>query len=157
MKVDEETGEILEREPDDEESVDASLNVSGMTLGQKLDAAFDLKFQIDELESKVKDLKNDYNAVQMEILNEMQDKDLAKIECTYGSATFKTEPFPNIKDHMSFFEWVADTRRFEFLEKRCSRSAVKEMLTSEGILPPGIDAFLKATLSIRKKTVRRTK
>lgn len=157
MGIDKETGEILDNEPDTEENVDASLNVSGMTLGQKLDAAFDLKFQIDELESKVKDLKNDYNAVQMEILNEMQDKDLAKIECTYGSATFKTEPFPNIKDHMSFFEWVADTRRFEFLEKRCSRSAVKEMLVTEGTVPAGIDVFLKNTLTIRKKTVRRAK
>ena len=156
MKVDEETGEILENE-ENETGVEASLVVTGMTLGQKLDAAFDLKFRIEDLERQAKELKADYDVVKIEILNEMQDKDLEKIECAYGSATFKSEPYPNIKDHMAFFEWVAETRRFEFLEKRCSRSAVKDMLTNEGSLPTGIDIFMKADLTIRKKPTRRAK
>lgn len=156
MKVDEETGEILENE-ENETEVEASLVVTGMTLGQKLDAAFDLKFRIEDLERQAKELKADYDVVKIEILNEMQDKDLEKIECAYGSATFKSEPYPNIKDHMAFFEWVAETRRFEFLEKRCSRSAVKDMLTNEGSLPTGIDVFMKADLTIRKKPTRRAK
>lgn len=156
MKIDEETGEILENE-ENGSGVEVSLDVSGMTLGQKLDAAFGLKFQIEELERRAKELKADYDVVKIEILNEMQEKDLDKIECSYGSATFKSEPFPNIRDHMAFFEWVADTRRFEFLEKRCSRSAVKDMLTNEGSLPTGIDVFMKADIVIRKKPVRRAK
>lgn len=139
MTIDSETGEILD---------------TPMTLGQKLDSAFELKFQIDALENQVKDLKDSYNVLQMEILNEMADKDLDKIECGLGSATLKVEPYPNIKDHEQFFEWVAENKRFEFLEKRCSRSAVKDMLANEGMVPPGIDTFMKQTLSIRKKARR---
>lgn len=141
-EIDQATGEILTK-------------YVGMTLGQKLEAAFDMRFEIDELEGKVKDIKSIYTGLQREILAEMAEKDLDKIECPRGSASYKVEPYPNIQNHMEFFEWVAETKRFEFLEKRCSRAAIKDMLTNEGLLPPGIATYNKESISLRKKSVRR--
>ena len=156
--VDKSTGEILVAsnsvELDEEE---LGFNTEGMSLGQKLDTIFDLKMEIETLEDQVKIIKSEYEFIQREILTEMADKDLDKIECSRGSATYKVEPFPNIKNHMAFFEWVAETKRFEFLEKRCSRSAIKDMLSTDGLLPPGIDTYQKESISIRKKPVRRSK
>lgn len=127
-----------------------------LTLGQKLEIAFDKRFEIEAIEAKVKEMKQDYEQLQMEILNEMSEKDLDQIKCARGTATLKVEPYPNIKDANEFFNWVADTRRFEFVEKRCSRAAVKDMLATEGVLPPGIDTFMKSTLSMRKAAVRKS-
>jgi hypothetical protein len=126
-----------------------------MSLGKKLEAAFQLKFLITQKEEEVKELKSSLEIAQKEISDEMEQKDLQKIECQYGSAKVKVEPFPNIQDHNTFFNWVADTRRFEFLEKRVSRSAAKDMLTREGTLPPGVDSFMKTSIEFRKKAVRR--
>ena len=137
----------------DEDSEDAC--ETSMSLGQKLESAFDLKYEIEELEGKVKEVKSIYESLQREILAEMAEKDLSKVECTRGSATYKVEPFPSIEDHMEFFDWVAETKRFEFLEKRCARAAVKDMLLNEGLLPPGIKTWQKESISLRKKTIRK--
>lgn len=130
---------------------------TSLTLGQKLEHAFLIRAEIDELDEIKKQKNAQLEQLQLEITAEMTEKDLEKIECQYGSAKSKTEPYPNIKDWALFTKWIKDNDRFEFVEKRVSRSAAKDMLVHEGKLPPGIDVFMKSSIEFRKKSVRRKK
>ena len=49
-----------------------------------------------------------------------------------------------------FTEWVRQTGRFDFLQKRLSEGAVKDMFEQTGQLPPGVDKITVPDLSVVK-------
>jgi hypothetical protein len=57
----------------------------------------------------------------------------------YGTA-FKTKVgFASVADRDVFFHWVMDNNAQEFLESRCSKTAVQQYIAEHSDLPPGIN------------------
>lgn len=130
-------------------------NETSTTLGEKLEYSFKIKAQIEELKSRKSELEKVLERLTIDISEEMNEKDLEKIECAYGSGKIKTDIYPNVKDWNVFMDWVSKNKRYEFVEKRVSRTATREMLATYGEIPEGIDVYPKTTLELRKKPKRR--
>jgi len=147
-----------ENSPEEEFSLEDLVSedqVQQNTLGQKLEEAFLIKQKIDGFEEQISELKSGLEQLKLEIYKEMDQRGLEKIECAYGSAKSKSEPYPNVKDWNAYMQWIADNKRFEMVERRPARAAFREHLTSTGEIPPGLDVFMKDTVELRKKAVRR--
>lgn len=128
-----------------------------MNLGEKLVYSFQIKARIEELKCQKSELEKVLERLTLEIAEDMENKSLEKIECEFGSGKIKTEVYPNIVDWTQFMDWVSENKRYEFVEKRVSRSATREMLKLYGEIPAGINIYPKTTLDLRKKAKRRSK
>lgn len=58
---------------------------------------------------------------------------------------------PSCQDWDIFYKWVAANDAFDFLEKRLSRSQIKDyMLKHDGGMPPGTQCFREYVVRVRK-------
>lgn len=122
-------------------------------LGGMIDKFFELKERIEEIDKGKKVLQAEQDQIEYKIIGIMEAEDLDKASCTRGTVTLKQKSMPQVRDLVEFIRWVyADIpNRIGFLHKRVKEAAVNEMLAAQGVLPPGIDTYIKPVLNKRKK------
>jgi len=121
------------------------------TLGVLVDSWFELKTEGDELKAQRSVIIAKQDVLELKIIELMEQADLSQIKAHRGSITCKPKSMPKVVNMTELVKWIAEdtTNRIGFLNKTVNSAAVNEMLESDGQLPPGVDTYVKQTLTKR--------
>jgi hypothetical protein len=104
-----------------------------------------LKAQIEEMEVMQKK-REDY------LLGELQKMGAQNIKTGHGTVYIALKESVTVSDADSFFQWVRENDKFEFLNKAANKTAVLEMMGEkrDALVPPGVNYSAMRVAQIRK-------
>lgn len=120
-----------------------------MDIGSKIDSLYDLRKSRLELETKVKEMKEQESSMRGEIIGLLQDETLegAKGKTATASLTYSKQPQP--VDWDAIYHYIAETGRFALLHRRISAALWQDIHNTEGEIP-GIESLDVVDLSLTK-------
>lgn len=81
----------------------------------------------------------------------LQDMGLTNLAAKgVGTAFLETKTEANVADWDATLAWIKETGAYEFLEKRVSKTVVKDYIESHGDVPPGINVTSEIVVRVRK-------
>lgn len=120
-----------------------------MKLKNKIEKLAQLKAESSELSKKVKELKDEIDAIEHDILDQMQADELDMVQVGEVRYAPTVQMLPSVTDWDNFLDWVGNNSAYHLLYKRISTKAVGELVEA-GVAVPGVDSFQKISLSSRK-------
>ena len=120
-----------------------------MSLGQKIDALYELRAKRLALQKEVDAIKEEERACTDEIIHLLGNTGLGAARGAVATAALKTTTKPIVTDWQSVYTYIVDNDRFDLLHQRISSLAWAE-LEKDGILVPGTEAFVELSLSLTK-------
>lgn len=118
-------------------------------LGDMIEELAELRDKKRQLNQDLKDLDEDYRAVEQEIMDKLDQEGAAFAGGTRHRATISEQVVPNVDDWDSFEEYVRDNDAQYLYEKRVAVKPWRELQES-GEPVPGTSPFTRRTLSLRK-------
>ena len=94
---------------------------------------------ITELKAQEKEYNAEKRELEAQIAIRMQDEGLEKISNGGRTLSLKKEIVPTVENWDAFQEYVAETKRFELMQKRMSATAYREAI-SLGEDIPGVES-----------------
>lgn len=97
-------------------------------------------------------LKAKMEVIENAMLAFMNENKMDTIATTAGTFYKQLEIKPSASDWDIFYKWIADNNAFEFLERRITRTAVKDyMEANKNKLPPGVSVHKEFVVRVRRK------
>ena len=121
-----------------------------MILGELIDARVKNKQQIDELNSRLKELNKEKQDLDWQCIRNLDDQGSTKGGNNAANIAITEDVVPEVHDWDLFFAWLQKTSTFETIQRRLSSTACKE-LWAMGIEIPGVKPRDLRKLSIRLK------
>ena len=105
-------------------------------MNERIQELFALKAQIDHLNAQLKDIKEAYDALSLDILDGLAEAGVDKMALTgVGSVTAKTEIVANVQDWDAFFNHIAENQAWYLLQRRPAVNACREAWTIGDDIP----------------------
>lgn len=82
---------------------------------------------------------------------EMDKLGVDSFKAAHGTCFVAWKDSATVADRQPFFDWVIANEKWEFLENRVSKTAVKSMLEDGETLPPGINYTKIKDVQVRRK------
>lgn len=79
-----------------------------------------------------------------------QDK-LEKVPTQYGTVFWTVGDRCNVSNGDAFFEFVKEKQAWELMEKRASKTGVRDYINTNKVVPPGVDYSTYKQINVRKK------
>jgi hypothetical protein len=79
------------------------------------------------------------------------EEGITNVTTDYGTGYWTTHYSCTVANPSAFFDYVVNTAKFELLEKRASKSAVKEYIDENGSVPPGVNFGSYSAFNVRAK------
>ena len=119
-------------------------------MNEKIQTLFALKAQMDELNRQVKDLKDEYDALSLDILQGLAEVGVDKMALAgVGSVTAKKEIVANVQDWDAFFSHIAANQAWYLLQRRPAVNACREAWAIGDDIPGAVPVELMK-LSVTK-------
>lgn len=115
---------------------------------EKLRAVKDLKTSIQQ---QLKNLNEQEEYLEQIIISKMQQEGITSVKASIGTATIKTEQYPQVEDWDKVLSFVIEQRAFELLKKAINSAVWRETFLQLGEVLPGVQAFEKQTLLFRRR------
>lgn len=96
--------------------------------GRLVDAMFEIRAEITELNAQIKELNRKKSMLQEMILERFDEQDLKRAEGTLGSISIKTAINPRIEDWDKVERYVLRKKDFSLLQRRLSSTRYRELL-----------------------------
>lgn len=107
----------------------------------------------DQLETQVKELNVDLEALSQLLVHEMEGEGLDLFRLDSGdSLSIKDEPYCSVADKNIFINWIKDSRMEDLLtvHYQTLSAMTKQRLESGKPAPPGIKVFMKSSITRRR-------
>lgn len=112
------------------------------------DARSALRHRFDEEDTA---LKEKQAMIEAALLNELNTLNADSMKTPAGTFYRQEEMRPSGSDWDAFYRWVKENDAFEFLEKRITKTAVKEyMELNDGAMPPGVSVHREFVVRVRR-------
>lgn len=112
-----------------------------------------LKSKRDEIRAAdevVKGYKEEYNTLQMELLDVMKEVGVDKVSNDVATVSIKKTQVAQVIDWEKFYRYIHKNKAFFMLQKRVSDVAYRETLEDRKNRPiPGVESFTKVALNLR--------
>ena len=96
------------------------------------------------------ELTDKWRALEMELLVRLDEQGMLKASTGDGTASITETVLPQVVDWEAVYAHIQESGDFYLLQKRPAAAAFRELHQS-GIVIPGMDAYTKRTISLRKK------
>ncbi len=96
------------------------------------------------------ELTEKWRALEMELLVRLDEQGMLKASTGVGTASITETVLPNVTDWDAVYEHIKETGDFYLLQKRPSAAAFRELHNSGEVIP-GIEAYTKRSIALRKK------
>jgi len=96
------------------------------------------------------ELTNKWRGLEMELLVRLDEQGMLKASTGVGTASITETVLPQVVDWDAVYEHIKETGDFYLLQKRPATAAFRE-LHSSGQVIPGMEAYTKRSISLRKK------
>lgn len=119
-----------------------------MNLNQLTEKFMDIKSKIKAVQSQEKELKEELEEVQIQIMNMMSDQGLNRLATDSGSFSLGKDVVYNIVDPDAFQEFVIGKGDIGYLQRRPSKTYIAEALQTGEVIP-GIQPYELDKLNYR--------
>lgn len=97
-------------------------------------------------------IKAKMDVIEAAMLNFMNVNKMDSVATTAGTFYKQLDIKPSCADWNVFYAWIAKNDAFEFLERRITRTAIKDyMEANKGKLPPGVNVHKEFVVRVRRK------
>ncbi len=96
------------------------------------------------------ELTDKWRSLEMELITRLDEQGMLKASTTAGTASITETILPQVVDWDLVYAHIKETGDFYLLQKRPAAAAFRELQAS-GIDIPGMEAYTKKAISIRKK------
>lgn len=79
-----------------------------------------------------------------------KDDGLENVKTEYGTGYWSTKHSATLADPAAFFDYVLANKRWDLLEKRVSKAAVKAEVEDTGELPPGVNYSRRQSFNVKR-------
>lgn len=120
------------------------------TLGEQIDALFELDDQISELSEKVSKLKQQQTEKETLLMEAMKKQGIEQSRGKRGGITIAKAIVPAVKDWDLLYKFVIKHKVPELFERRVGAQKYRELIaTIRGNKIPGVESFERHTLSYK--------
>lgn len=119
-----------------------------MNLGELIDARVQNKRQIDQLNSRLKELNKKKQELDWQCIRNLDEQGSRKGGNSAANITINEDTVPEVHDWDEFFKWLSETKHWAVLQRRLSGPACRE-LWAMGVDIPGVKQRELRKLSIR--------
>lgn len=84
----------------------------------------------------------------------LSKEELNSVNSESGTAYKTTVEQATVSDMNAFIEFVKENEAWHLLEKRVSKTGVREMLDADEPIPPGINWYVTTAINVRKPNER---
>jgi hypothetical protein len=110
----------------------------GTNINELIERRAFIKHQVDELNARLKELKEQQDTTDIELLKKMDAEGLSRTANAQYSVSINEDTVPEVVNWDSVYEHVVATRDFSLIQRRISSTAYKELLKlGEGV--PGLE------------------
>ena len=118
-------------------------------LGTLCDRLYELRESIKELTDREKELRQEFEAIHIELINRMDNEGTPRAGGRKASVSINETTYATIRDYDAFINYVKEEDAFHLLQRRVADASYREMLQI-GEEVPGLEPFTRRKLNIRK-------
>lgn len=107
-----------------------------------------------EVKTKVADIKAKMEKLEAWIKTQADAQGVTSFKTKHGTAFLTTTDYANVADWDAVLEFIQSKGAFEMLEKRVSKTAVRNYVENDKFVPPGVNYGTKLEVNVRKPTTR---
>lgn len=96
------------------------------------------------------ELTDKWRALEMELLVRLDEQGMLQAKTDIGTASITETILPQVTDWDAVYAHIKETGDFYLLQKRPAAAAFRELHNSGEVIP-GIEAYTKRSISLRKK------
>lgn len=119
-----------------------------------IQAYLKLRDQRSQLKKEYEDAdlvqKEKMSKLEMWLMTQMQTSNATQLGSAHGTAYQQTVMKGNCSDWPSLWNFMAETKRFDMVEKRVSVKSIQEYYEETGQLPPGVNVNPELCVRVRK-------
>jgi hypothetical protein len=119
-----------------------------MNLGEIIEQRVANKKAIDDVNAQLKELNKQKSELDWNLIQTLDQQGQTKAANDVASVAVREEVVPQVENWEQFFEWLAETRNFEVLQRRLSSTACRE-LWALGVAIPGVTPRELRKIAIR--------
>lgn len=105
-----------------------------------------------EAKTKVATIKESMEKIEAWIKEQADAQGVTSFKTNHGTAFLTTVDYANVADWDAVLNYIRTNEAYDMLEKRVSKTAVREYIDSTKAVPPGINYGTKLEVNIRKPT-----
>jgi hypothetical protein len=129
-----------------------------VNVDQVIAAYMTLRSQKDSIEAatkeKVSGIKAKMEKLEAWIKTQADAQGVTSFKTKHGTAFLTTTDYANVADWDVVLEFIQSKGAFEMLEKRVSKTAVRNYVENDKFVPPGVNYGTKLEVNVRKPTTR---
>lgn len=123
---------------------------SPISLGDKIDAYWNLKNHIARLASETKGFQDQFNELERDLIHSLDDQGLTGSQGHQSRCSVTETEVAQIDDIDALYDYIKETGHFYLLQRRISSTAYRELKAISGEELPGLSPYMKRSISIRK-------
>lgn len=118
----------------------------------RINEFFKLKNQLDELKAKERDIRERMEAIELDIITDLENAGLEQARAELGSVTLNTKMYPSVTSDrkQDFITWSVNNGRLDMLIVRPNERSVREFFEETNELPDGVETYIKTKLNTRR-------
>jgi hypothetical protein len=120
-----------------------------LTTGAIIAKMVEIRDEKRRLKEREKELTEEWRTIEMEFLVRLDEQGMKKASTDDGTASITEVVLPQVTDWDAVYEHIRETGDFYLLQKRPAAAAFRE-LNDADIAVPGIEAYTKRSISLRK-------
>lgn len=98
------------------------------TIDELIDRKKSIKSQMEKLNSELKNLREQENDIDLELLKKLDAEGLKKTANEVASVSIKEETVPDVHDWDALYAHIISTGDFSLIQRRVSSTAYRELL-----------------------------
>lgn len=118
------------------------------SIGVKIDHLQKLREQKRALEEQIKEIAEEMENVEFELLKQMDAEGLGKASGHLATVSVSESVKPSVEDWEAFYAYIHRMKYYHLLERRPSVTGCRELLETKGKIP-GIVPFTQRKLNLR--------
>lgn len=107
-----------------------------------------------EYKARVKSIDERMKKLEVWLQMWLTTENVNSVNTDAGTAYKTTVEQATVSDMNSFIEFVKENEAWHLLEKRVSKTGVRELLDADEPLPPGINWYVTTAINVRKPNER---
>ena len=105
-----------------------------------------------EYEAEDRALKDAQDTIQATLLNTLNETGIESFKTKHGTVYRSEDILPQANDWDAFYEWVAEHKAFDALERRLKKTFISTFMEqNNGDAPPGVSVIRKYIVNVRRK------
>lgn len=104
----------------------------------------------EETKARVAEVKERMDKIEAWFMQYFEQTGQTQAKASTGTVFTKTNDYANVADWNQALEFIIANEKYEFLEKRVSKTAIREFIDTNKSVPPGINYGTKISINVRK-------